>query len=234
MLYTKAIAPATFELLRRLQTEPAMRTSCLVGDAALALQLGHRRCQDLEILIPEVFSWELLEELLHDKYGFQRISVNERSLEGRIGETNILCREQQYTLVMRPVEEEGVRLCGIGDLAALIVAAIIADGSQEQMFADLACLSSQLSLKKILDYYEHKFPRRDVSNVSTAILCFDAVKFGWMPMLVADYIYDWELVANRLREMETWPEKIFNSTPLKQKFHPKTSKIAHKSHVSAN
>ncbi len=47
MLHVEAIEPDTLELLKRLQRDPALVDTRLVGGTSLALQLGHRKSVDL-------------------------------------------------------------------------------------------------------------------------------------------------------------------------------------------
>ena len=49
MLSYQTINPDTLELLRRLMAEPLFSQTRLVGDTALALQLGHRSSIDLDL-----------------------------------------------------------------------------------------------------------------------------------------------------------------------------------------
>ena len=55
-MYTKAISDPIWELLRRLNPIPDMTYSYLGGGTALALQLGHRRSEDLDFFVTEEFN----------------------------------------------------------------------------------------------------------------------------------------------------------------------------------
>ena len=46
MLQTSTVKESTFELLKRLQAEPLLATTRLVGGTALSLQIGHRESND--------------------------------------------------------------------------------------------------------------------------------------------------------------------------------------------
>ncbi|MEN8227594.1 MAG: nucleotidyl transferase AbiEii/AbiGii toxin family protein [Bacteroidota bacterium] len=49
MLYYKAVAPPTLELLKRLLQLEVFREMRLVGGTSLALQLGHRKSIDIDL-----------------------------------------------------------------------------------------------------------------------------------------------------------------------------------------
>jgi hypothetical protein len=55
-MYTETISDAIWELLRRLNSIPDMESSYLAGGTALALQLGHRRSEDLDFFVTEEFN----------------------------------------------------------------------------------------------------------------------------------------------------------------------------------
>ena len=55
MLQTSTVKENTLGLLKRLQAEPLLGTTRLVGGTALSLQIGHRESDDLDL-----FSVELL------------------------------------------------------------------------------------------------------------------------------------------------------------------------------
>lgn len=221
MLYTQTVAAATLGLLKQLQSEPALGTSCLTGVMALSLHLGHRPCREAEFLLPEVFNWELLEELLRDKYGF-RGGVSNNALRGRIGGTEIYLREQVHTLVSRPVEESGLRLCGVGDLAARTLSELETDGSREAPFADLACLSVRLSLDDMLACYERKYPSRNVVGAIKALLYFEEIEHCKEAFSMPDYDYTWAATAERIRKMADAPDRVFAAYPFPQREKPRT------------
>ena len=59
MLHLETIAPATLDLLRRIQLLPVLAETRLVGGTALALHLGHRISVDLDIF----GKWDYAEDL---------------------------------------------------------------------------------------------------------------------------------------------------------------------------
>lgn len=223
MLYTQTITPETFGLLKKLQSEPALGASCLTGTMALALHLGHRACRNAELLLPEVFSWELLEELLRDKYGFQGSREND-GLRGRMGQTELFLHEQRHTLVSRPVEEEGLRLCGLGDLAARTLSEIEMDGTWEASFAVLACLSARMSLNAMLRCYERKYPSSNVVGAVKALLYFNDIEQDKEPLQMHGYEYTWEATAVRIWEMVDAPDEVFEAYPFPQRLEEPAEK----------
>ncbi len=54
MLYTKTVEPETLDLLIKIQSIPEFSTFRLVGGTALALQYGHRKSIDDELLVGDI------------------------------------------------------------------------------------------------------------------------------------------------------------------------------------
>ncbi|MBN1102662.1 MAG: nucleotidyl transferase AbiEii/AbiGii toxin family protein [Deltaproteobacteria bacterium] len=52
-MFTEAISASLLKLIERLSSVPEMASSYLGGGTALALQLGHRRSEDLDFFVPE-------------------------------------------------------------------------------------------------------------------------------------------------------------------------------------
>ena len=70
MLQTSTVKESTLGLLRRLQAEPLLATTRLVGGTALSLQIGHRESDDLDLFSVEPLEGILIQSLLIDRYGF--------------------------------------------------------------------------------------------------------------------------------------------------------------------
>ncbi len=65
-LHTRAVAPATLELLSELMLLPELGNFALAGGTALALYKGHRVSIDLDLFTPHAFDAVILEQQLHD------------------------------------------------------------------------------------------------------------------------------------------------------------------------
>ena len=55
MLYTNTVEPALWNLLQDISALPELKNFCLVGGTTLALQLGHRRSDDLDFFTDGYF-----------------------------------------------------------------------------------------------------------------------------------------------------------------------------------
>ena len=159
MLHLETVEYSTLELLRKLQSLPILRDTRLVGGTALALQLGHRKSVDLDFFgtitceaeelisaIKTVASLIVLKESLHIHiYLVDGIKVD--------------IVNYRYQWLDKPVVDQGIRMAGIKDIAAMKVTAVIGRGTKKD-FIDISFLlvfissGSDASKKSSHSHYE--------------------------------------------------------------------------------
>ena len=133
MLHLEAIEPATLELLKRLQALPMFAETRLVGGTALALQLGHRVSVDLDVF----GKWDYAEDLQLELSGVGHAEKESGTPNGRmaffyVDGVKVDCvAYDMYPWLEPPVEEGGVRLAGVKDIAAMKVNAITNRGTRK-------------------------------------------------------------------------------------------------------
>jgi predicted nucleotidyltransferase component of viral defense system len=136
-----------------------LKSTRLVGGTALALQLGHRKSIDLDIFGQveediETIVMNLIAE------GFDvRVQSNSKNIhvfEINGVKTDIV-NYKYYSWIDDMIEDSGVRLASIKDIAAMKVAAIVNKGSKKD-FIDMYFLLNHFSLKEIIDLYLKKYP----------------------------------------------------------------------------
>jgi len=133
MLQICTIAPDTLELLRKLNSVPELANTRLVGGTALALWLGHRLSIDLDFFGQVEGDTEIISSYLV-RDGFD---VNIRSNQKNIHiftingvKTDII--NYRYLWIDDLIEEDGIRLGGLKDIAAMKIAAITNRGSKKE------------------------------------------------------------------------------------------------------
>lgn len=128
MLQTSTVKESTLELLRKLQAEPLLGTTRLVGGTALSLQIGHRESQDLDLFSVEPLETMLVQQMLVDKYGFMPTVIAENTLIGFIQGVKIDVIYHPFPWLEAAIEEDGIRIATKTDIAAMKVHAIINSG----------------------------------------------------------------------------------------------------------
>jgi len=161
LAHPEALAPASQALLGRLARRPWAEEMYLAGSAALALHLGHRPIQDLDLMSgtnrlngPE--RRDLLEDLLALDPGTEVETARDGYLFSRISGVGLRLFYYPYPLV-DPVEDlAGLAVASLADLGLMKLGAIISRASRRD-FVDLYLLCRALPLEDLLARAEDKF-----------------------------------------------------------------------------
>ena len=184
MLQLSAIDTATLELLKQLMCIEEFSGLRLAEGTALALQKGHRRSVDLDLFgeidfehlqTPTVFAgYKNVAVLKSSK------NINIYSIEGiKVDFVNYI-----YPWLEDYLLEDGIRLAGTKDIAAMKLAAITGRGSKKD-FTDIYFLLQEYSLKEMIDFYNQKYFDGSEFLVLKSLAYFaDAEKDADLDMLV--------------------------------------------------
>ena len=185
MLQYQTIYPATLQLLKELQSLELLKECRLVGGTALALQLGHRNSIDLDFFgtVPET-SEEIL-DALRENHEVTIIKESKNIHIYLIDGVKVDIVNYKYGWIDTPIEEDGIRLAGIKDIAAMKVAAIIGRGTKKD-FIDLCFLLKQFSLKEILELYRQKYPDGSLFIALKSLSYFEDAEADPMPNMFED------------------------------------------------
>ncbi|MBQ3807211.1 MAG: nucleotidyl transferase AbiEii/AbiGii toxin family protein [Kiritimatiellae bacterium] len=198
MLFLNTIEPKTLALLKRLLALPVLSETRLVGGTALALQLGHRISVDLDIF----GKWNYSEDMLGEFSAIGQAEKESGTPDGKmaffyIDGVKIDCvAYDMYEWLEPPVEEDGIRLAGIKDIAAMKVNAITNRGSRKD-FVDIARLLDDYSLVDIFAWYRKKYPTANPALAMRSMSYF--VDAETMPMPKMLIPFDWEEAKDRIR-----------------------------------
>jgi len=198
MLFLDTIEPKTLALLKRLQALPELEETRLVGGTALALQLGHRISVDLDIF----GKWNYSEDMLGKFSAVGQAEKESGTPDGKmaffyIDGVKVDCvAYDMYDWLEPPVEEDGIRLAGIKDIAAMKVNAITNRGTRKD-FVDMARLLENYSLVDIFAWYCKKYPAANPALAMRSMSYF--VDAETMPMPKMLIPFDWEEAKDRIR-----------------------------------
>jgi hypothetical protein len=130
----------------------------LVGGTALALQLGHRISEDIDMFTRAGFDEDILLNIIQEHFRFQ-LNMNKkgiRTLNLIIDgvKTDLLC--YNYPVIDDLIIEDGIRMMGKKDIAAMKLSAISSRGEKKD-FYDLYFLLHYFTLQEMLGFYQQKF-----------------------------------------------------------------------------
>ena len=202
MLQTSTVKESTLELLRKLQAEPLLATTRLVGGTALSLQIGHRESDDLDLFSMEPLEGMLVQQMLVDKYGFMPTVIAENTLIGFIQGVKIDVIYHPFPWLEAAIEEDGIRIATKTDIAAMKVHAIINSGKRPKDFVDIAFLSMHYSYNQIKALLLNRYPAYDPIMADKAVIYFDDIDELLIPEInMIGYEFDFERIKSRIIKM---------------------------------
>ena len=204
MLYTETIKGETFELLKALMQDERLTDFKLAGGTSLALYLGHLKSID----------FDLFTEHLIDSYDFKGDFLEKNTIKGSINDIKVDCITHNYPYIENPITtEDGIRIYGIKDIAAMKLSEIADDGTRLKDFIDIACLSTKLSLSDMLKAYQQKYKNSNPIRPLKGLTFFEDINFN-EPIQMIQGNYKWDRIEKRLHLMIKKENDIFHSLPI--------------------
>ena len=185
----EAITPSARVLLAVLGQLPLLRPFYLGGGTALALRLGHRISQDLDLFanidsLDDDFRHSIIEELRKGHV----VNVLRDSVFGLILEANgqpISFFSYGYPMLEPTDLVSGVQIAGILDIGLMKMDAVAGRGTRRD-FYDLYFIASRVSLDELFAQSTKKYPhsRGFEMRVLVALVDFDAADQDEEPTLL--------------------------------------------------
>lgn len=217
MLQTSTVKESTLELLRKLQAEPLLATTRLVGGTALSLQIGHRESEDLDLFSVEPLEGMLVQQMLVEKYGFLPTVIAENTLIGFIQGVKIDVIYHPFPWLEAAIEEDGIRIATKTDIAVMKVHAIINSGKRPKDFVDIAFLSMHYSYNQIKALLLKRYPAYDPIMADKAVIYFGDIDELLIPEIkMLGYEFDFGRIKNRIIKITDKPDKVYLTAPLKK------------------
>ena len=196
MLYLKAVHPDTLSLLINLQQEPLLTPFYLAGGTALALHLGHRKSFDLDLFGQSRLPIEELAGLLKSYPDARELLRSKNITVWSIADVKVDIVNYHYAPIGKPIEENGLRLLSIEDIAAMKLEAIKGRGKKRD-FYDLFILLQKYSLKELLSYHQKKFKDDSTFLIVKSLTFFEDAEAD-PPIIALTHKPDWENVKRTI------------------------------------
>ena len=197
MLHTETITEKNKNLLQKIMKIKELENTRLVGGTALALQLGHRISDDLDFFGSFDSTCDL-SEYFSDIQDVEKTGANRTMQFFNLNGIKVDFVNLEYPWIKDVVNNDGVRLASIEDIAALKVNAIIGRGTRKD-FVDLFFLLKRFSLKEILSFYEEKYEKRaNIQMALRSMVFFDDAESDPMPVMLKPF--DWSAAKERIQD----------------------------------
>lgn len=196
MLHTQAVSKELLELLNKVVKSEVLADFYLVGETALALQIGHRLSVDLDF-----FGDCDLEELeiTNILNRFDRVRIIKKSeniLIYTVGSIKVDFVNYHYKWLSEPIVEDGIKLASMQDIGAMKLNAIAGRGSKKD-FIDLHFLLERFSLRELIDFYKEKYPDGSEFLVLKSLNYFEDAELQEMPKMLIPV--GWEEIKSDLK-----------------------------------
>lgn len=200
MLYTQTVEAGTYELLKSLMADQTFRQFALAGGTALSLLIGHRKSIDLDLFTTGEFNPPQLEKYLQVKYAFKGDLLSGSGLKGEVNGIKLDIIRHDYPDVEQRIQEDGIRLYSLKDIAAMKLSAIADNGTRLKDFIDVAYLSGYLSLKEMLAAFKTKYPQTNPYRAVKGLNYYDDIRFSERIDLLGKG-FNWGTIVTRLSDM---------------------------------
>ncbi len=200
MLYYQTIDAKTLELLKELQSIPAFSNMRLAGGTSLALQTGHRKSIDLDLF----GRLEADESTFREAFTiFEKVTWLKKSANINIFSINDIKVDfvnYAYPWLDEMIFEEGLRLAGLQDIAAMKLAAVTGRGTKKD-FIDIYFLLQHFTLEEMLRHYKNKYADGSEFLVLKSLTYFDDAEPEQEPVMLKNI--RWQAVKQTILTKHT-------------------------------
>jgi predicted nucleotidyltransferase component of viral defense system len=215
MLQEKSVREPLWNLLKELQNSKVFENYFLVGGTALALQLGHRMSDDIDLFTRHDINKDEIFGFLNENYNgkYQIINIQKNILQIMVNEIKVDLVKYNYELIENIKIENGIRYLGKKDIAAMKLMAVANRGDQAKDFIDVFYLLKEISIKDMFEYYKQKYKQNDINPIKRSLVYFDDVtENNWSSVkLLHDNLLVKMIKQKLIDEMTDYNKKITGS-----------------------
>ena len=201
MLHERCVSKRLLALTRKLEGEAIFRDFFLVGGTALALQIGHRKSDDIdlftqqELRIPEITKY--LKQ--HHSGKYQLLNSQTMIYQVMIDGIKVDFVHHPFELVEAAHHDSQITYLGKKDIAAMKLHVIETNGSRAKDFVDVFFLLKEMPLEKMFEYYRKKYATDNIFNAKRSLGFFDDVpETSWEEVRVINQEVTAAMVKKRI------------------------------------
>ena len=195
MLHYTTIDSTTLELLKRLLAIPYFSNLYLAGGTSLALQIGHRKSNDLD-LFGTIEADDISIAKTLDSFGNTQLIKKTPNIQIYIiNGVKVDIVNYHYPWIQAACKEDQLRLAGKKDITAMKLAAITGRGSRKD-FIDIYFLLKEFNLQEMLSFYNEKYHDGSSFLVLKSLTYFDDAEIDPQPYMLEKT--DWEQIKKSI------------------------------------
>ncbi len=169
---TQSVSIELLDTLSTLMQDDTLKQFYLVGGTALALQLGHRSSQDIDLFSIRKFDSASLADNLISKYDLCDVVCEENTLRGYIKGVKIELFMHPYPMIEDLITSGNLRMAGLKDIAAFKLNALANRGSKKD-FWDIAYLLEVFNFEQMLGFFQTKYPAINTWHLIKSLSYFE-------------------------------------------------------------
>ena len=158
-MFTQTVNSSTLAILKKFMDVEILKTTRLVGGTALALQLGHRFSIDIDLFgnLSDFDNLDLENQLKAiGKLEITTLNSANAINSGYVDNVKFDIVNYNYSWIESEIIEDGIRMAGLKDIAAMKVAAIGSRGAKKD-FYDLYFLLEKFTIYEIISFFSQKY-----------------------------------------------------------------------------
>jgi hypothetical protein len=177
MLHEGCVSKRLLTLIRKLESESVFRDYFLVGGTALALQIGHRKSDDIDLFTQKELKIPAITKYLKQNHSnsYQLLNSQNMIFQVMIDDIKVDFVHHPFDLVEMPYCNNQITYLGKNDIAAMKLHAIETTDNRAKDFVDIFFLLKEMQLEKMFEYYRQKYSTCNIFNAKRSLGFFDDV-----------------------------------------------------------
>jgi len=170
-------------LYEKLKVTDFLNNFYLAGETGLALQIGHRKSEDLDFFTANDFEVNTLTFELQTFVGFNKLSESKNTLYGISDGIKMSFIGFKYRMISDFLKDGKMKIAGIKDIAAMKLSAVT-QRSTKKDFTDIYYLLKRYTLKELFEMYKIKFDTETYEYVlKKSLIYFEEAEAEPMPLM---------------------------------------------------
>jgi len=185
---------------------PKIKDFYLAGGTGLALQLGHRKSEDLDFFSSKIFNTHVLASSIPQaKVMFSELGTIHLEVNG----TRVSLLYYEPALMYPTIKWREIQVADIRDIAAEKIKTISQRGAKKDFIDLYAIVKMKYTISEVCRFFKKRFQRLDINqyHVLKSLVFFEDAEQDPLPhMLVSGKCWQWEEIKeffiNNLEEFE--------------------------------
>lgn len=193
-MFEEVLSPEAISVIELLS--PHLDTFYLAGGTGLALQLGHRRSDDLDFFSDGMFNTDsILAKISADKVFFTEVGTVHCTLK----DIRISFLYYDLPLIQPAISWHGIKVAHFKDIAAEKIKTISQRGSKKDFIDLYAILKLKCSVKEACDLFKKRFKASDINfyHVLKSLIFFEDAEQEPSPIMqLTGKDWEWENIRS--------------------------------------